>query len=234
MAIHPGQSMKTINTTWRNLIPKRFILTALTFSLVLTTWAQDFDTDSIFPKPIPQTQRFGISPFYGYRFGGEVEDSITGKQYSFEDAPAYGVFLDYAPINFRGRYEVLWSHQDSSLDFNGNNGLGKVDLAIDVIQVGGVLEFGKERLREYFSAHIGATHFSSDGYGNDTKFSMGLGVGAKVFLTKNFYLRADFRGFCTVVESEGSFIYANGTTVARFSGSTLWQGQVSAGIGITF
>jgi hypothetical protein len=48
------------------------------------------------------------------------------------------------------------------------------------------------------------------------------------------YLRADLRGFCTVVEAEGGFMYANGITVASFSGSTLWQGQATIGLGVTF
>jgi hypothetical protein len=215
-------------------IQMRLLLAALSSSVALTTGAQDFDSNSFFPEPITQTTRFGISPFIGYRFGGEVEDSTTGSKHSFEDSPAYGLILDYAPIDFYGRYELLWSHQDTSLDFNGNNGLGEVDVTIDVIQVGGELEFGKDRLRSYLSAHVGATHFSSDGHGDDTRFSFGIGVGGKAFLTKNIYLRADFRGFCTVVESEGSFISANGNTVATFSGDTLWQAQVSAGFGITF
>jgi hypothetical protein len=226
--------MKTINFKRPTLIRGRFILAALTFSLALTTWAQTLDPDSPFAAPLTQTKRFAISPFFGYRFGGEVEDQTTGKEYSFEDSAAFGLFLDYAPINYFGRYELLWSHQDSSLDFDGDYGLGEVDVTIDVIQVGGVLEFGAERLRSYLSAHVGATHFSSDGYGDETRFSFGIGVGGKAFLTKNIYLRADFRGFCTVVESEGSFISANGTTVAAFSGDTLWQTQVSAGFGITF
>jgi hypothetical protein len=215
-------------------IKKGLILAALSFGLAVTTGARDYDTDWPFYKPLTQTQPFGISPFYGYRFGGEVEDKDTGATYSFEDAPAYGLFLDYAPMDYHGRYELLWSHQDSSVNFHGDNGLGKVELTIDVIQVGGVLEFGTERLRTYVSAHVGATHYSSDGYGDDTKFSLGIGVGGKAFLTRNIYLRADLRGFCTVVEAQGSFIYYNGTAVAYFSGSTLWQGQASAGIGITF
>jgi hypothetical protein len=226
--------MNTVNLQRPTLVREGLILAALTFSLTLTTRAQDFDSSSIFPTPIKQTQRFGISPFFGYRFGGEVEDDDTGKEYSFEDSPAFGLFLDYAPVNFHGRYELLWSHQESSLDFEGDNGLGEVDVTIDVIQVGGVLEFGKDRLRTYVSAHAGITHFSSDGHGDDTRFSFGIGVGGKAFLTKNVYLRADFRGFCTVVESEGSFISANGTTVANYTGSTLWQAQISAGVGITF
>ena len=66
------------------------------------------------------------------------------------------------------------------------------------------------------------------------KFSFDIGAGVKAFLTKNIYLRADLRGFCVLTEAQGSFIYANGVTVASFSGSTLWQGQMSAGVGFTF
>jgi len=84
------------------------------------------------------------------------------------------------------------------------------------------------------STHVGATYFSSYGYGDDTIFSFDIGTGVKAFLTKNIYLRADLRGSCVVTEAQGSFIYANGVAVASFSGSTLWQGQVSAGVGFTF
>ena len=227
--------MKTSGLKQTVSIHKRFILAAFGFSLVLTASGEDFETDwGGFPKPLTQTTQFGISPFYGYRFGGEVEDASTGTKYSFKDAPAYGLFLDYAPTDYFGRFELLWSRQDTSVDFQGNNGLGNVNITIDVIQVGGECEYGSESLRGYVSAHVGATHFSSDGYGDDTRFSFSIGAGVKAFLTKNIYLRADLRGFWTVTQAEGSFIYANGVTVATFSGTTLWQGQVSAGVGVTF
>jgi hypothetical protein len=213
----------------------KFLLVALIFGGVLRAWAQDFgDADASFFEPITQTTQFGISPFFGYRFGGAVENPDTGTKYSFKDAPAYGLFLDYAPTNYFGRFELLWSRQDSRLDFHGDNSLGKVDVTVDEFQIGGDAEFGSERLREYASAHVGATYYSSDGHGNDIRFSFSIGTGLKAFLTKNVYLRADLCGFCTVVAAEGSFIYANGVTVASFSGSTLWQGQASVGFGITF
>jgi len=196
--------------------------------------AQEFGSDSPIPKPLKQNTQFGISPFFGYRFGGEVEDPNTGSIYDFEDSEAYGLFADYAPLNHFGRYELLWSHQESSLDFHGNNGLGKVDLTVDVVQIGGVAEFGTESFRQYVSMHIGATHYSTDDYGNDTRFSVGIGGGVKLYVTKNVYLRGDIRGFCTITDAEGSFIYVNGITVATFTASTLWQGQASVGIGITF
>jgi opacity protein-like surface antigen len=214
---------------------RRITLAALSVGLALTAGAQDFDdTDSMFPVPVKQSAQLGIWPFIGYRFGGEVQDSNTSQKYSFEDSSSFGLVLDYAPKDYLGRFELLWSHQESSLDFQGNNGLGKVDLTIDVIQVGGLAEYGSERLRPYVSAHIGATHYSADGYGSETKFSFDIGAGVKAFLTKNLYLRGDVRAYCTVVEAEGGFIYANGITVATFTGSTLWQGEASVGIGLTF
>ena len=227
-------SMKTSRFKNERSIQNSLILVAFGSSLALTASGQDFDTDLFFPKPHTQTTQFGISPFYGYRFGGEIQDPITETKYSFKDGSAYGLILDYAPMNYYGRFELLWSRQDTSVDFQGNNLLGKVGMTIDVFQVGGETEYGSERLRGYVSAHVGATHFSLDGYDDDTQFSFDIGTGVKAFLTKNIYLRADLRGFCVVTEAQGSFIFANGITVATFSGSTLWQGQVSAGVGFTF
>jgi hypothetical protein len=216
------------------LVHPRIVLAVLGLSLTLTAGADDFDMESSRDKPVSQSLRFGMAPFYGYRFGGEVEDLSTGTKYSFEDGVAYGLTLDYAPVNSNMRLELLWSRQDSGIDFGGDNGLRHVDLNIDVFQFGGIVEFGTARWREYFSLHLGATHFSSHDFDDDTRFSLGVGVGGKLFLTKNIYLRADLHGFCTVVEAEGSLVYYNGVAVASFSGSTLWQGQVSAGLGITF
>ena len=210
------------------------LFVAFGLCLALNARAQDFDSDFGFAEPLGQTTRFGITPFYGYRFGGEIEDANTGTKYSFKDSPAYGLILDYAPLDYFGRFELLWSRQDSSINFKGNNGLGEVDLIVDVIQIGGVAEFGTESFREYVSAHAGATHYWTDGYGDDTKFSLSIGAGLKIYVTKNIYLWADLTGFCTVVDAEGGFIYANGIAIARFTGDTIWQGQVSVGLGITF
>ena len=234
MALNHRKPMLPVGARPSEALRILFALAVMSFGLPLAAGAQEFSDELMFPKPLPQTTSFGISPFYGYRWGGDIQDANTDTKYSLKAAPAYGLILDYAPLGYRGRFELLWSRQDSSVDFQGNNGLGKVDITIDVIQAGGVAEYGSQRLRGYVSAHIGATHFSSDGHGDDTLFSFGIGAGVKAFLTKNIYLRADLRGFGTVTEAEGSFIFANGIAVATFSGSALWQGQVSAGIGITF
>jgi hypothetical protein len=229
------QSKEIMNSIFKKVFTNRLVLVSTFLGFAFPAAAQDDPaTDWLTATPIAQTTRVGISPFYGYRFGGEVEDDTSGANYDFEDSPAYGLILDYAPLGYYGRFELLWSHQDSSLDFRGNYGLDEVDLTIDVIQIGGEAEYGNEDIRGYVSAHLGATHFSTDRYGDETMFSFGIGGGVKAFLTKNIYLRADVRGFCTVTDGEASFIFSNGVSVASFSGSTLWQGQVTAGIGFTF
>jgi opacity protein-like surface antigen len=216
------------------------LILAGTAALQAQQFAQPYSQP--YPQPVapplsrePAGTRFEISPFYGYRFGGEVQNRYTGRTYSFEDSEAYGLFLDYAPRpNWPAKLELLWSHQDSSVNLQGLSGLGKVDLSIDQIQIGGSLERGNQHLRGYVSLLAGATHYSTDGYGSDTKFSLSLGGGVKYFLTRNLALRADLRGFCTIVNGSGGFISNGGSTTVVFSGSGVWQGEATLGVSLAF
>jgi opacity protein-like surface antigen len=192
-----------------------------------------------YPQPLVQEPaggpRFEISPFYGYRFGGAVQNPLTGRTYEFRDSEAYGLFLDMAPRpNWPVKFELLWSRQDSSVNLQGLGGLGRVNLTIDEIQIGGSLERGGRHLREYVSLLAGATYYSTDGYGSDTRFSFGLGGGVKYFITRNLALRADLRGFCTIVDSGGALISSGGGTSVAFYGTAMWQGQATVGVTLAF
>lgn len=185
--------------------------------------------------PLLHAQRVEITPFYGYRFGGEVENALTGRTYAFQDSPAYGLVLGFTPVpDSYEKFELYWSHQDTSVDLQGTGGIGRLNLSIDEIMLGGVLEKSDGHFRPYISGHVGATHFSPEGYSSDTRFGLSLGGGLKFFITRNIAVGADLRGFCTVVNSSGSFISGNGGTVVVYSGSTMWQGQASAGVTIAF
>ena len=182
-----------------------------------------------------QAQRLEISPNYGYRFGGDVQNSLTGQTYDLKDAPTYGLTLDFSPEpDSGGKFELMWSRQDSSVNLQGLGGVGKVDLTIDEIQIGGSMETGGKHLREYLSLLVGATYYSPEGYDNDLRFSAGLGGGLKYFFTPNIALRADLRGFCTFIDTSSAFISHGGTTLVAFSGSTIWQGQATLGVSIAF
>lgn len=180
-------------------------------------------------------QRFEISPFYGYRFGGEVQNPFTGRTYGFRDSEAYGLFIDITPQpNWPIKLELIWSRQDTSVNLQGLGGLGNLDLSIDQIQIGASVERGGQHLREYLSLLVGATYYSTDSYGSDTRFSTGIGGGVKYFFTPNIALRADLRGFCTIVQGSGAFISGPGGTVVAFSGTAVWQGQATVGLSVAF
>ena len=128
----------------------------------------------------------------------------------------------------------MWSRQDSSLNLQGLGGVGRVDLTIDEIQIGGSMETGGKHLREYVSLLVGATYYSPEDYDTELRFSAGFGGGLKYFFTKNIALRGDLRGFCTFIDTSSTFISHNGTTLVAFSGSTIWQGQATLGLSIAF
>jgi opacity protein-like surface antigen len=182
-----------------------------------------------------QAQQLEITPNYGYRFGGTVQNSLTGQSYNFQDAPAYGLTLDYAPdTNSGGELELMWSRQDTSVNLGGLAAVGKVNLSIDQIQLGGSMQTAGQHLREYVSVLLGGTYYSPDGYNDDLRFSLSIGGGVKYFFTKNIALRGDLRGYCTFIDTSSAFISHNGTTLVAFSGSTIWQGQATIGLTIAF
>ena len=178
--------------------------------------------------------RFDISPFFGYRWGGGLE-TVSGQEINFQDARAYGLALDYSPLHSPElKLELLWSRQDSSIDLPGLGGEQRIGLTIDEFQIGALVEKPSGKFHPYLNFLVGASLFGPDGSDSETRFSLSIGGGVKYFLLKNLALRADLRGYCTVVESDSAFISIGGVTVAHFHGSTLWQGEISGGVTLSF
>ncbi len=177
---------------------------------------------------------FEISPQYGYRWGGDFE-SATGGKLNLKDARAYGLSLNFDPHHDADlRYELLWSRQESGVDFQGPAGPTHLKVTVDEFQIGGVLGTSQGRLHEYITGLAGATLFGPQGNDSEVRFSLSIGGGVKFYLFRNLALRADVRGFCTLVESDSAFISSGGVTLIRFSGDTMWQGEISGGITLAF
>ncbi len=196
--------------------------------LGIVAWLLAFSTFGL------HAEMFEASPFFGYRFGGSVETS-DGQHTGLDAGISYGLALDYSgPQPSEMKLELFWSRQESGLDLNGVNGLSHMDMSLDEFMIGGVYEHGQGRLRETVTGLVGATLFTPEFGDQEARFSFGFGLGVKYFLFKNLALRADLRAYCTVVESEGVFISSGGVTVAYFTGSTIWQGEVSGGLTLAF
>jgi hypothetical protein len=178
--------------------------------------------------------RLEISPHYGYRWGGSFETE-DDQDVGLKGGQAYGLSIDFKPFRDSDlKYELLWSRQESGVDLEDTWQMGHIGVTVDEFQVGGVLEAHQGRLHEYITGLVGATLFGPEGADSEVRFSFSIGGGVKFFIFRNLALRADVRGYCNIVESDSVFISSGGQTVIYFSGTTMWQGEVSAGFTLAF
>jgi len=179
-----------------------------------------------------RAQSVQITPFVGYAFGGSVRDTVLEESRSFDAALAYGGSLNFS-ISPTWRFELLYSRQPTKLA----NGLGpSLDVTIERYLGGFQEEKGEGNVRWFGTVWFGATRFvpGPGGFDSATKFSAAVGLGVKTFPVKNVGLRFEARGFYTLVKGEGGAFCANGTCLFAFSGTGLWQGDVSAGLILAF
>ncbi|HYN04031.1 MAG TPA: hypothetical protein VE359_16395 [Vicinamibacteria bacterium] len=179
-----------------------------------------------------RAQSVQITPFAGYAFGGSVRDTVLDESRSFDAALDYGGTLSF-PIGESWRFELLYSRQETKLA----GGLGSsFDVTIERYMGGFQEEKGEGNVRWFGTFWLGATRFvpGLGGYDSKTKFGAALGLGVKTFPVKNVGLRLEARGFYTLVKGEGGAFCANGTCLFAFSGTGLWQGDVSAGLILAF
>jgi hypothetical protein len=181
-----------------------------------------------------RAQHIEVGPLIGCRFGGSVTEQSTGNSVNLKAGPTFGLVADYGPTNAEVKVELWWSRQDSSIDLNGYSGLNTLNVTVDNILIGGLSEVDYRGIRCYVGGFVGASHFSCENNGSSTYFCASVAVGAKYNLLPRLGVRADLRGYCSVIEGSGGFISTSGGTVVVLSGSTLWQGEVSLAVFATF
>ena len=182
-----------------------------------------------------QALEFEITPFAGYRFGGQFEDPATMDSVDAEPAASFGVAFDvtYAPGQ---AIQLLYSQQSTEVD-DVTPGL---DLDIEYLHIGGVGTFpGDYGFDPYLVGSIGAANFSPGGGADDeTLFSASLGGGIKYDFNKRFGLRFEGRGYFTFFDTDGDLFCVSGpagaTCALRAKGSLIWQIEAQAGFTFRF
>jgi opacity protein-like surface antigen len=179
-----------------------------------------------------RAQKVQITPFAGWAFGGSVRDAALDTTRSFDASLAYGGSIS-VPIAEAWRFELLYSRQETKL---GGGVEPSYDLTIERYLAGFQEEKGEGKARWFGTVWLGATRFvpGLSGFDSDTRFGGGFGLGVKAFLAKNVGLRFEARALYTLVSSSGGVLCTNGTCLFAFSGSGLWQGDVSGGLILAF
>lgn len=183
-----------------------------------------------------------VAPFGGYSFAASeldaneinTTDNISTKV-KIAESDHYGIMVGVKTKD-PGDVYLLYSHQATDLNLGGNfspNILTQLD--VDYLHVGGSLYFPNGNLRPYVTVSAGVTQMRPTGeYSNESRFSMGFGAGVEYQVNNRLSFLADVRGYATFVSSDNALFCDANQCVWNIHADIMWQGQVNAGIKLSF
>ncbi len=152
-----------------------------------------------------QKPRFEITPCYGYSFlgGFEIDDHEFGRlDLEVDDSSLQGLIIGI-PVRRNLHVELFVNEQDTRFGLDEGPFLGAADLgSMDVTyyHAGVTWTAPVGQVRPFASLSVGATRLAPDSDflpETESRFSVGLGGGVKIFFTDHFGLRLDARFLVT-------------------------------------
>ena len=181
--------------------------------------------------------QFSVSPFVGYRLGGNFRLNDTGQPVSLNDHGSFAFAVD-ARAEEGSEYELFYSRQATELR---SNGIPLAGTTVEYLHIGGTVTFlDDQRIKPYFGGGLGATRLSpglAPG-SDDTRFSASASLGIRLPLTQHFALRFETRGYFTPLSGNTAVFCRSDQGGAlcqiRARGSSLFQGDFLAGATFAF
>ena len=179
--------------------------------------------------------RYQITPFVGYRIGGDFEDKNSDAELEVDESSSYGLILNF-PADAKTEWEIYVSRQPTELKTGGLFvGRPVLDLDVDYYQLGGTYLGDGKNLLPFFVATVGASRFNPDesGFDTETFFAFTFGGGIKTSPENRLGLRLEGRVFGSLIDG-GSDVFCQGsggaTCLIEVRGTVLWQWEVNAGL----
>jgi hypothetical protein len=185
------------------------------------------------PAAVVRAQSVEVSPFYGYRFGGDFFELVTRHPVDLDGAPAMGVALD-VPLQDGLQLEGFFTHQDGHVAGRGTS-FGPVQrVSVDHWLAGALQEFGGTRVRPFATGMFGLTRYAVEG-DNEIRFTLNGGGGAKLFATRHIGVRLDGRISATFIDAHGTALAcASGGCFIALHTNVVWQAEFTAGMLVRF
>jgi hypothetical protein len=178
-------------------------------------------------------QTVQVAPFGGYRFGGDLYETITGTPLDIDGAPSVGATVDV----FTGHglsVTFIYSHQEARVDVPQPAGPARVRLAVDHRHAGGTQEVGRGAVRPFYLGTLGLTRFGGAG-DSEVRFSLAGGGGVKLMPTRHIGARVDSRVYAVFVDGGATTgICTPGLCVFGLDVSLAWQVEFTAGVVVSF
>jgi hypothetical protein len=176
-------------------------------------------------------QGIEITPFGGYRFGGDFFELVTGQPVDADGAPAVGAIVDI-PLGNGLQVEGLFTHQDTRVSVPAGP-LGPPLLwriSVDHWQGGALQEYAEGRVRPFATGMLGLTRYAGDG-DSEIRFTLGAGGGVKLFPVPRIGVRLNGQISATFVYADARVVACSpGICFFGFNADIVWQMEFSAGL----
>ena len=201
------------------------------------------------------TERIEFAPLIGYMFAGSfsrVPPNFAISEINVADHFDFGVSVGFN-LTSAIEPEFRWVRTDTEMVFEGvpggTSGIPPFPLTMDYYLAGASYNFSSGKIRPYASLDVGAARLANIRIDDpltqgvptpSTDFAVSVGLGAKTFITPNFGLRVEARGYASTVPDHFFFpCYttpdANGRVYVTSCGNKwLFNGDVTAGIVVAF
>lgn len=192
---------------------------------------------------LPAAAQNAVTFYGGYAWGGSFEEAgstgASNPTVNLGSSGAGAASIDWVYDAARNM-QVFVSGQRSTMDLPpGSVATGSptsVSLNISYLHLGGSNFFeGSAGRGGYVAGGIGATFMSPslDGLSSEVRPSLSIALGYEHPFNPSLALRAELRGFATLINSSGGFFCSGGCVVA-LKGDALLQGQALLGLSLRF
>jgi hypothetical protein len=204
-------------------------------SLSRLVWAMTFLACLVGHASTLSAQGVEVTPFGGYRFGGDFFELLTGQPLDIDGSPSVGIIVD-VPTGGGYFVEGLFTHQSADVFVPTLPLLAPVRwrLTVDHWQVGGLQEFdyGYASARPFLTGTVGLTRYGGEG-DDEIRFAVSAGGGVKLFASRNVGVRLSGNLSATFVETDARIFACSGfsgTCLIGFNARIVWQAEFTAGL----
>ena len=176
-----------------------------------------------------------VTPFFGYSSAIDFEANDDPKptpvatrleSLQGERSGSWGLFIS-KEVDDPGMIELLYSHQSTRLSPDLPD-----RLTVDTLHFAGALTLSDNLMAPYIGAGIGATRFAA--YDSDVTPSMSLALGVQPRLTERLALRAEVRGYGSLLNDDSAFLCNPEVCAFRVRGELITQWQANIGLTLRF
>jgi len=163
-----------------------------------------------------------ITPYMGYRVGGEFTDYFTGTKLELDSNESYGLIIG-KDTGGSTQFEFIYGVQPTKLSAKGPFTPGVlIDMDIENYLIAGKKIMNQDS-GAFVSGLVGATRFdpSSSLMSSKTRFALGIGGGIDHSISKRLGFRLEARAIATLFNTNGGVLCGNGGCLLTTSSNAI-------------